>query len=70
MRNHQQYPESYNTQNLHQEKIGQDSIFKGLIAKGWIDLQQEYLQEKGLPTNQNQAKTGMKELTKTFMMYA
>ena len=53
IRHHRQYKELYNKQNMIQDCIGDDSIFKGLIAKSWIELQRNYLQEKGLPTNKN-----------------
>ena len=33
-------------------------------------IQRQYLQTKGLPTHKNQAETGMKALTKVFMLYA
>ena len=57
-------------QNSIQDQIGSDSIFKGFIAKGWTEIQKTYLQEKGLPRNKNQAENGLKELTKSFMLYA
>ena len=70
IRYHCQHKEIYTKQNIIQDNIGNNSIFKGLIAKGWIELQQNYLQDKGLPTNKNQAENGVKELTRTFMVYA
>ena len=70
IRCHRQYEEIYTKHNIHQDNIGNDSIFKGLIAKGWIELQRNYLREKGLSTNKNQAENGLKALTRTFMVYA
>ena len=57
-------------QNSIQNQIGSDSIFRGFIGKGWTEIQKTYLQEKGLPRNKNQAENGLKELTKSFMLYA
>ena len=69
IRNHQHYEQPYAEQNSIQDQIGKDSIFKGLFAKGWIDIQNKYLRETGLPTNKNQAETGVKELARSFMIY-